>query len=246
MKEKYFSFGERIFTAVSENTLSDIRISAVSDDNCIKLYKVDLKLCNSSDKSDAAIFWDEKPLGIVGCHTPIGGRGRHIPQNWCPQRQYSTLTDGAPVLSLFNDTSENYRTFALSESERPFEISVWLRNDPGADTLRVRIELFKNEAPGVPEFSFFLRIDERKLPLARCVGDVGAWWQSFYPFEKSTYTDDFAGDMPLFSSWYACFQNPTQAVLEKELPVISQLGFKSLIIDDGWRYNGEGDGAYTK
>lgn len=245
MKDKCFSFGERIFTAVSENTLSDILISAVSDENGIKLYKVDLKINNSDDISDAALFWDEKPQGIVGCYTPIGGRGRHIPQGWYPQRQYSTLTDGAPVLSLFNDASENYRTFALSESERPFEISLWLRNDPGSDTLRVRIELFKNEAPGVPEFSFFLRIDERKLPLARCVGDTAAWWQSFYPFESRAYTDDFAGDMPLFSSWYACFQNPTQAVLEKELPVISRLGFKSMIIDDGWSYDGEGDGAYT-
>ena len=247
MEEKRFRFGERIFTAHSEKSLSDIIIECVSDDGGIRIFKIDMRFCPDTDKCDAVIFWDEPPMGITGCWTPCGGRGRHIPQNWYPQQQYSTLTDGAPVLSLFNDSTENYRTVAVSESEKPFEISTWLRNDPGHDTLRIQLALFKNEVPDTDSFSFYLRIDERRLPLARCIGEVSRWWRDFYPFENLLlpHSDDFAGDKPLFSSWYACFQNPTQSVLEKELPVIADLGFKSMIIDDGWSYDGKGDGAYT-
>ncbi len=245
MEEKQFHFGERIFTARSEKSLSDINIDCVSDDRGVRIFRIDMRFCRITDKCDAVIFWDEPPAGITGCWTPCGGRGRHIPQNWYPQRQYSTLTDGAPVLSLFNDSTENYRTAAVSESEKPFEISAWLRNDPGHDTLRMQLAPFKNGAPDAEGFSFYLRLDERRLPLARCIGDVSRWWRNFYPFDSLPRSAGFAGDKPLFSSWYACFQNPTQSVLERELPVIADLGFKSMIIDDGWSYDGKGDGAYT-
>lgn len=245
MKDKIFNLGGRVFTARSEKTLSDILIEPVSDDGGVTIYRIELRISDKANPCDAVIFWDEVPKGITGCWTPGNGRGRYIPQFWNPQRQYSTLTDGAPVLSLFGDSSENYRTVALSESERPCEISIWLNNDPGKDTLRLQIAVFKNEAPAVDNFSLYFRIDERPLPLACCVGEVSGWWKEFYPPDDRLYSEDFAGDLPLFSSWYACFQNPTQAVLEKELPVISNLGFGSMIIDDGWSYDGKGDKAYT-
>lgn len=245
MKEKCFCFGERRFTARSERTLSDIIIEPVSDENGIKTFRIEITVCDRTGKSDAVIFWDEEPEGITGCWSPCSGRDKHIPQNWYPQCQYSTLTDGAPVIALFDDSSNNYRTFSLSESEKPFELSLWLRNDPGKDTLRIQISVYKNEAPDVDFLSFFLRIDERNLPLASCIKDVSAWWRTFYPSDSRVYGESFAGDKPLFSSWYACFQNPCQTVLERELPYIADLGFKSMIIDDGWSYDGTGDGAYT-
>ncbi len=245
MEEKLFCFGGRIFTACSEKSLSDINIEPVDESEGLSIYRVEMLISDKTSPCDAVIFWDEKPEGITGYWSPCSGRGRHIPQWWYAQRQYSTLTGSAPLLSLFNGSSENYRTVAVSEAERPFEISTWLRNDPGRDTLRIQLAPFKNEAPAAESFSFFLRIDERPLPLARCIKEVGSWWQNFYPCDGRVYSEDFAGDKPLFSSWYACFQNPEQSVLEKELPIISDLGFKSMIIDDGWSYDGKGDGAYT-
>ncbi|MCQ2463880.1 MAG: alpha-galactosidase [Clostridia bacterium] len=245
MLEKHFCFDERVFTVQSDKSLYGIEIKSVSRQDGIKIYSIEMQLLRPEIPCDAVIFWDEQPQGITGCWMPGNGRNRCVPQGWYPQCQYSTLTEGAPVLSLFNGSSENYRTVALSDSERPFEMSFWLKNDPGKDSLRIQISPFKKEAPGVAEYSFFLRIDERRLPLGRCISETSFWWRTFYPSDSRVYSEDFAGDKPLFSSWYACFQNPSQEVLEKELPVISDLGFRSMIIDDGWSYDGNGDGAYT-
>ena len=245
MKKKVFIFDGRAFTVSSENTLSDALITPVSRENGVSVFKVDMRIADENAPGDVDIDWDEPICGVVGFWAPGKNRGKHIPQSWYAQRVYSSLTDGAPVAALFNTDSRNFRTFALSESEKAFELSLWLKNDPGRDTLHVRVRAFCNEAPLTDSFTFYLRIDERKVPLAQSVKAAGEWWREFYPSDKRKYSESFAGDMPLFSSWYACFQSPRQEVLEKELPVISELGFKSMIIDDGWSYNGNGDGAYS-
>lgn len=245
MRDKKYLFGDRFFTVSSEKSLSDLEITKISDVDGIVIYEFSMDIADPSSLCDAVISWEEAPRGITGFWIPCGGRNRYIPQGWYAQRQYSTLTDGAPVLSLFLDSSDNYLTFALSEAERPFEMSFWLRNDPGQDTLHLQLKPFCGEVPRTDRFSFFLRVDERKLPLADSVREVGMWWKTFYPSDERIYSDAFAGDKPLFSSWYALFQNPRQDVLEKELPFISDLGFRSMIIDDGWSYDGKGDGAYT-
>ncbi len=245
MEQKSFIFGERIFTVSSQKTLSDAQITCVSAENGVLIFKADMTVSDRASVSDALISWDEPLCGVVGFWAPGKGRERHIPQHWYAQTQYSTLTEGAPVASLFTNGTKNFRTFALSEAEKPFEISLWLKNDPGKDTLHVQVRAYKNEAPLTDGFSFLLRIDERSLPFAQSAREVGEWWRIFYPCEQRAYSGGFVGDMPLFSSWYACFQAPRQETLEKELPVIAELGFKSMIIDDGWSYDGSGDGAYS-
>lgn len=245
MIDKRLTAGKRSFLVRSENTLSDIDILSVSEENGVCLYAIVMRIADKDGAGDAHITWDEPLSGITGFWAPCFNRHRLIPQSWYPQRVYSGLTDGAPIASLFTADSANQRTFALSESERAFELSVWLQNDPGRDTLRVSLHAFKNEAPAADEFTLMLRIDERPIPLADSVRDVSAWWRGFYPAADKTYTENFAGDKPLFSSWYACFQDPRQEVLERELPVIAGLGFGSIIIDDGWSYDGRGDGAYS-
>lgn len=245
MIDTRFTFGKRTFSVHSDSSLSDINIVLSEVKNDIFIYKIKMRFADTAKESDAILSWEEPLDGITGFWAPCKNRGRHIPQWWYSQTVHSSLIEGAPLASLFSADSNNLHTFALSEAEKPFDFSLWLKNDPGKDSLHIQIRPFKNEAPTVSELSFFLRIDDRILPLADCVKDVSAWWQNFYPADKRKYSDSFAGDEPLFSSWYACFQAPEQQTLEKELPIISELGFKSMIIDDGWSYDGKGDGSYS-
>lgn len=86
-----------------------------------------------------------------------------------------------------------------------------------------------------------IRIDERDVPYYESIAAVSKWWRKFYKTDRARTT---SSELPLYSTWYNYHQNPTQESLEKEIKEMAACGFKSVIIDDGWSYDGTGFGDY--
>ncbi|MGN1061543.1 MAG: glycoside hydrolase family 36 protein, partial [Candidatus Scatosoma sp.] len=91
------------------------------------------------------------------------------------------------------------------------------------------------------EYSTLLRIDEREILLSDTLKEQTEWFLGFYP---QTLEIPQASEEPLYSTWYNFHQHPSANALYEELKIARGLGFKSVIIDDGWQYDGKGTADY--
>ena len=244
MRELQIDAGGRRFTAALGDAAADIAVAAEEQTGEIAVYRVTLSFADPVGDCAVSLLWQEPMKGVVGYWSPHAGRARELHQWWAANTQTSCYAEGAPVIALFRQGGQNYRTIALSEAVRKTKLSVCVNDFAEQESLDLRVRIFEEEAPPAKEFTFYLRIDESDRNLSQCVGDVGAWWERFYPPRYRPAAED-ACAAPLFSSWYACHQHPRQAELEKELPLAAELGFGAMIVDDGWSYPGNGTGNYS-
>jgi hypothetical protein len=76
------------------------------------------------------------------------------------------------------------------------------------------------------------------------LNDVSEWWAAM-PAHTPAATPEPAR-LPVYSTWYNYHQDVDAAVLVKEIIVARQLGYGSIIVDDGWQTLDSGRGyAYT-
>ena len=78
-----------------------------------------------------------------------------------------------------------------------------------------------------------LRLDARQIPYHQALAEVASWWAQ-QPGYEPTPTPDVARD-PVYSTWYNFHQNLDAAVLLDELRQAKQLGYDTVIVDDGWQ-----------
>ena len=244
MRELTVPAGDRQFTVAVGSAVTDAAILQTEGTGSVSVYKVRLSFANVCGDCAVSMLWREPMKGVVGYWSPSAGRSRELHQWWAANTQSSYLAEGAPVIALFRQGGQNYRTVALSEAVCKTKLSVCVNDFAERESLDLRVRIFEEEAPPATDFTFYLRIDKSARNLARCVCDVGAWWERFYPPRYRPTAED-ACAAPLLSSWYACHQHPTQNILEKELPLAAEIGFGATIVDDGWSYPGTGTGNYS-
>ncbi|MBQ9879875.1 MAG: alpha-galactosidase [Clostridia bacterium] len=245
MREFVIDAGGRQFTAAAGGAVSGIEVSSEERTPETEIYRIALSFSDTGGDCSVSLLWREPMKGVLGFWSPNAGRGRDLRQWWTANTQTSYYADGAPVIALFGQGGENYRTVALSEAVFKTRIAVCVNDFAQKESLDLRVSIFEEEAPPADVFVFYLRIDAGMRNLSRALGDVGKWWEEFYPPRYRPAASD-ACAAPLFSSWYACHQHPRQAELEKELELAAGLGFGAMIVDDGWSYAGEGTGDYSR
>ncbi len=244
MRELTIPAGSRQFTFSMGNAVTNAEIIQTEDTDGVNVYEIRLAFADVSGECSVSLLWREPMKGVVGYWSPHAGRAHELHQWWAVNTQTSYYAEGAPVIALFRQGGQNYRTAALSEAVCKTKLSVCVNDFAEKESLDLRVRIFDEEAPPAKEFTFYLRIDESGRNLSRCVGDVGTWWERFYP-PRYRHSAENACAAPLLSSWYACHQHPTQDVLEKELPLAAELGFGAMIVDDGWSYPGNGTSDYS-
>ena len=242
MGPKEICLDGRRFTLKGSEAVKDARIRRAGGGNGVDEYEIRLTLLTEGDGS-FRLTWSEPMLGILGFWSPGAGRRRELHQWWAANTQVSSVSDGAPVIALFRQGGLNYRTAAVSEAERRTKLSVCVNDFAEKEALDFCVTLFEDEAPPGEDYTFYLRVDGSERNLSACIGDVGRWWERFYPPQKRPEAN-YACVAPLYSTWYAYHQDPRQETLIKELPLAKALGFGAMTVDDGWSYAGPGTGDY--
>ncbi|MBQ3049024.1 MAG: alpha-galactosidase [Oscillospiraceae bacterium] len=228
--------GSREFFLTAETLPADIQLSLVSEKDGLSEYK----LCVTSPKSPLTIKWSIHMEGILSFWCPTARRERRICQWYSPSTNLSNLYYGAPLLAAIEQDELNRQTVALSDAVSPIKMTFSVNDFEEKENLDFHIHLFDDDLPE-GEYTLNIRIDERPLPYYDCISEVSAWWKKFYPSDKKQTE---TGEYPLYSSWYNYHQHPNADSLLKELKLASECGFRSLIIDDGWSYDGNGTGDY--
>ena len=81
-------------------------------------------------------------------------------------------------------------------------------------------------------------INEEKMPMYKAVDAVRVWWEDECDL-KPMAVPECAKDA-LYSSWYAFQQALYQEPLLEEAKRASDLGLKTIILDDGWQQESAG------
>lgn len=184
------------------------------------------------------------PSHDVAGHWMTGrGQTKTIRPDWSGNRlQTSMLAREAPVSTLFSSDDRNVLTFALSDALNTISAGSGVREEDGL--IYNEVVFFAERHPAIAEYTAQLRIDRRPIRYEVALRDVGEWWAAM-PAHTPSPTPE-AARLPVYSTWYNYHQNVDAAVLLKDVAVAKQLGYESIIVDDGWQTLDAGRGyAYT-
>ncbi len=218
----------------------DISLSLARKDG--DLIELDL-LCrygNRAPTQGISVSWSEPMQGILSVWTPTIRRNRAVKQWFAPTVTESNFASGAPVLSVVERGETNRCTVALSETVLPAKLCFCVNDFVQQEQVDYRAELL-TEPREASEYSVRLRIDSRSLPIAEAISSAANWQRELYP---RCLPVPRGCEGPLYSSWYSFHQHPNAKELLMDLRIAAEMGFETVIIDDGWQYEGNGTGDY--
>jgi alpha-galactosidase len=162
--------------------------------------------------------------------------GRHqnktIRPDWAGSRlQASMLAREAPVSCLFSSDHRNVLTFAVSDALNTISSGSGVREEDGM--IYNDVIFFTERHKALTEYAVQVRIDRRPVPYETALHDVAAWWAAMPEYTPAA--TPAPARLPVYSTWYNYHQNVDAAVLLKEVAVAKQLGYESIIVDDGWQ-----------
>ena len=158
--------------------------------------------------------------------------GRHcqIMPDWAGAYT-SQLASNLPLYTMINDNNENRLTLATDEALRYVEARVALREEQCQMVCRLTYFL-QPEAP-LSHYEVTLLLDSRSMPWDLCVREGMDWMRQSAHLAPCRVPE--AAEEPLYSTWYQFHQAVFADQIEAECRLASELGMKTIIVDDGWQ-----------
>ena len=169
-------------------------------------------------------------LDICGKWFPTCGFDRALKADWFPGAD-SMTSISAPVICFYNQNGENKYTIALSEIKQKVVMKYGVHEEDGTMLCKTEIRLPKGLYPQ----EYHLKIWEtvRVEPYWESISRVSRWWEEDHDLDILKVPD--AARQPLYSFWYSKHQQVDAKNIEKESMLASQMGFPTIIVDDGWQ-----------
>ncbi|WP_271769742.1 glycoside hydrolase family 36 protein [Aquimarina algiphila] len=209
------------------------------------LFKVTIKLQASTLKNTKPVklVWKIPAINLKGTWLSNYESDRRIYAEFDAERMLvSRAAYEAPVISLFGHNDENLHTFACSDAIHTLSLGAGLREEDG--WIYCNVILFKDPVPDFDIYELSILLDYRKQRYENSLRKVSSWWASM-----TEYTPMFVPDiakLPMYSTWYSYHQDITTKSLLEECRTASLLGYKTIIVDDGWQTNDSNRGyAFT-
>lgn len=219
---------------------SDVRM-----ENGIYYATIHQSLKNKRGKAMPTKFsvkWQTPSHDIAGVWNPIFNNDHIIPADWSSKALDSMLTRNAPVYTLFGHDDVNRYTVAVSDAVNLVHLSAKVREEDSM--IYHELEFLSEKHKAVNTYSVKIRIDMRNIPFYQSLSDVASWWANMPEF-KPTHVPNDATD-PMYSTWYSYHQVIDHDELLAEAKIAASLGYKAIIVDDGWQTNDSNRGyAYT-
>lgn len=182
-------------------------------------------------------------VDIHGVWTGYADRAQTNRIVWRHESVVSSNT-GFPFVLLMSRSGVNRLAFGLLD-QVPETRMIYSMEEVGAG-YRVWFERpLVEDPPACTEYEDRIYISRRAEPWYRAVAaytetsDVAA---GIVPIQ----VPDGARE-PVYCTWYAIHHDATADWVERQMKVASDLGFKTLIVDDGWFFDGDGDwGGYAR
>jgi alpha-galactosidase len=220
----------------------EITVTTTREMAGLEIATIQLKSEQKFVPEEMSIKWTIPSSNIAGYWSSDAFMNKTVTPNWWPATEKSMLSRGAPVICLYGYDDINQQTFAISEGLNTLVSSTAIEEETG--TVHNEVKLFTEQHKAVFEYSVQLRLDTRRINFASALNDVSQWWETF-PFYKPAAVPE-AAKVPVYSTWYSYHQSLDPESLLKECRKAREMGYKTIIIDDGWQTLDSNRGyAYT-
>ena len=146
-------------------------------------------------------------------------------------RYKSQLAYLTPIAVAYD--AEDSAELAIACSDAFNAVNYWLYAYERTCELEGKFQFFTQPVSPVKEYSVKVLIDRRERFWADAVRDATEWICASAGLKPAT-TPESAFD-PLYSTWYAYWQDVHDKPLEREAEIAASLGMKTMILDDGWQ-----------
>ncbi|MFA9389622.1 MAG: glycoside hydrolase family 36 protein [Prolixibacteraceae bacterium] len=215
--------------------LSDFKTSfeKIEHNENISIYKLNLKANQPTQIPPFSIEFRIPSIDIESIwNTEFTTQGQKYNFTY-----YSRLGANAPIISFINNEDQNRFSLATSDLVNTSVFSHKI--DEHYNYFDVEIQFF-TEKPAVEkktEYELFIRVDNGSHTLSKTLADINQWWED-EKFIEPQVAPKAATD-PIYSTWYAFHENMETEELLKECRLAAELGYKTVIIDDGWSTTAE-------
>lgn len=230
----------RTYEIHNEDTALRVSLKTISHENGIEIVRVKVDFDRKRIPGKIKIEWAEPMVDTLFVWIPCQA-DRNMHQSWVPSCSASSFCSGAPVLTTIGENGMNRVTVAVSDAETPLTIRYYVDDFPQKYKVKYSVTFFEGMCHPMTEYEADIRIDTRTIPFYESVQEVYPWWRD-YGYEIPAAPQ--AAEDALYSSWYNFHQSPQGDALLRDLTIASELGFRTVILDDGWQIEGKTHASY--
>ncbi|OEK09601.1 glycosidase [Flavivirga aquatica] len=237
IKENYI-ISEKDIQIKGDSTNFKTELTTISSNTEVSLFNFKITAKSPETPKPITLKWKIPAHNIKGVWKPTTDFSKRIQADWEMKHMESRISIDAPVISLFGHDDSNSHTFACSNAINKLELNAEIREED--DHFYCHVSLFLEQQSKLTDFDIQIRIDQGKKHFSEALKEVSKWWETFDDL-KPTPVPDIALT-PLYSTWYQFHQNLEEDVLIEECKTAYNLGYKAIIIDDGWQTNDDNRG----
>ena len=223
---------DEINIQVVDNTIKP-SLTKVYDKEGIVIYDFEINNNKNGYIEPITLQWKIPAINVKGVWKPTTDFAKRIQADWELDHMESRISIDSPVISLFGNNDENVLTFACANAIDKLEMNARIREED--NYFYCHITFFSEQEYKFKKFKTHLRLDYRNILFSNALMDVSQWWETFEVL-KPAYVPAIAKE-PLYSTWYQFHQDLDIPTLLKECKIASSIGYKAIIIDDGWQTN---------
>jgi len=217
---------------LQDDPVFDTQFDLISDEDHVAIYKLAIQANEPSEPKSITLKWKLPSINVKGVWKCGGIHDKRLQYDWELVHLQARVSVDAPVISVFGHDDNNIITFACSDAINLLEMNVLLREED--NHLYCHLTFFQERHPEIKDFETQIRIDRRnEILFSQSLQDVSKWWESFESLKPSPVPP--LARMPLYSTWYQFHQNLDEDIILEECKIAASIGYKLIILDDGWQ-----------
>lgn len=163
-------------------------------------------------------------------HASAGADRLPLQPDWSAS-YHSSLANLMPLYAFINENNGNRLTIASDESFRQLNANLGLREE--GCLLIGKLDYFTQPEAPLTEYETNILLDARPVFWAESIQEGAEWMTQKAGLTPCPVPPD--AYEPLYSSWYQFHQSVFDKDIEAECQLASQMGMKTIIVDDGWQ-----------
>ena len=233
MKIDIFNFGK------NENITTSLINKEEFKDSTYYTFFIEWNETAAEANMAVEFSWSVPQNGLLYTWSQNSVLDHFLPTNYS-QYKYSMISYNSPSIVLFNGKSEHKYSWALDECSKLVYFKTGVDEWDGSVSSFIKIPL--KQFTKCYSTTLKLRIDSETKPFSKGLEDISKWWESTLK-EPPLCVPSLAKE-PLYSFWYAYHRCFNAEIVEKTCEEAAKLGFKVMILDDGWQTNNMGWEGY--
>lgn len=210
---------------------TDVSLTEVAVENGVCIYDFEVQTDESQFLAPISLQWKIPNIAVKGVWKPTTDFSKRIQADWELDHMESRISIDAPVICLFGQDDNNVLTFSCENAINTLELNARLREED--NHFYCHITFFSEQEQAISHFKTKIRIDFRNIHFSNSLKEVSKWWETFEML-KPTGVPAIA-KQPIYSTWYQFHQNLEENLVLSECKTAYDMGYKAIIIDDGWQ-----------